>query len=70
MADNEKRIAFHVSDEFYDEIAREVPWGFKAPLLRQLLKKSIDVAKEKGVLVYGAIIGGDFTIEYKEKDHD
>jgi len=70
MPDKEKRIAFHVSEEFYEEISREIPWGFKAPLLRQLLKKSIDAAKERGVLVYGAIIGGDFTIEYKEKDSE
>jgi|TARA_Y100000310_G_scaffold69164_1_gene64599 hypothetical protein len=45
-----------------------IPKGLRAHVFRSLLEKAIDLAEEKGTLVYGAIIDGNFDLSYREKD--
>ena len=61
---NKMRISFPVDDDLYKRINR-IPWGVRAAVLRRLLERVIDAAEEHGELVYGAVIGGKFSIEYK-----
>lgn len=65
MPDDKRRISFHVDDKFYERTSK-IPWGIRAAVLRQLLEKTMDAAEQKGNMIYGAVIGGDFKILYKE----
>ena len=62
---SDKRLSFQVDDSYYQR-AHAMPWGIRAEVLRKLLEKTMDAADSKGDMIYGAILGGDFRITFKE----
>ena len=63
--DRDRRISFFVDEECYKKAAT-IPWGLRSAILRALLLKAIDAAERQGDMIYGAIIGGDFSIKHTE----
>ena len=66
MSEN-KRVSFPVDKSLLDRIHSSIPWGIRAEVLRQLITRVMDSADEHGELVYGAVVGGQFSINYKLK---
>lgn len=60
------RVNFDVTDALYKRI-QEIPYGMRSEVLRSLITRAIDAADKSGELVYGAIIGGDFELQYQDK---
>lgn len=61
----EKRQAFTVSPELNEKV-KKMPWGVKGHVLRALLTRVLETAEKTGPMIYGAIIGGNFTIKFRK----
>ncbi len=62
----DKRISFPVTPELHDRV-HKIPWGIRAGVLRALVERVMDTVDEHGSMVYGAIMTGEFSIDYKSK---
>ena len=62
-----RKITFNVSDEMYQR-SKGMPWGVRSHVLRALLDRVLTKGKEHGSLYYGAIIDGDFTVAFAERN--
>jgi len=59
-----KRMNFEVSPELAERAA-QMPYGIKSHVLRIILERVLDSVEQKGTLVYGAVLDGNFRIEFK-----
>ena len=62
------RINFEIPAETFDRL-RILPWGFRTMLMRILLEKVADALDKYGEIVVGALLSGEFTIEYSPGGH-
>lgn len=60
-----KQISFLVSPELALRMKR-IPWGVRNTLLIKLIEAVLGAAEKRGTMIYGAIVDGNFTLEYKE----
>lgn len=67
MAKYNHRISILLDDSLYER-ARDIPWGLRNAMMREILKRVLDAGDKHGEMVYGAIIGGSFNIEYVLKE--
>ena len=66
MSEDLRRISFHTKVPLYEK-SQKIPWGIRSAVLRILLERVIDAADKKGEMIYGAVLGGDFTLVFKDK---
>lgn len=57
------RVNFEISDELAGKL-KSMPWGTRTTLIRILLEKIADSIEQHGQIMIGAIMSGEFTIEY------
>jgi len=60
-----KQISFLVSPELGERMKR-IPWGIRNTLLTKLVEATLGAAEKRGTMIYGAVVDGNFTLEYKE----
>ena len=44
-----------------------IPWGIRSALVCSFLERAVDAQEKYGNMIYGAIIDGNFKIEYENK---
>lgn len=66
MKNKEIRVSFTISEELHEK-SKGIPWGIRAAILRTLLEKVIAASKKHGLLVYGAILEGEYDIIPRSK---
>ncbi|PWT71751.1 MAG: hypothetical protein C5B59_17380 [Bacteroidetes bacterium] len=62
-----KRIIFQVPVELAERMKIRIPWGFLPTLIRLFLEKLMDAIDKEGDIVIGAILSGQYTLEYTHK---
>lgn len=45
---------------------KRIPWGIRNTLLTKLVEATLGAAEKRGTMIYGAVVDGNFTLEYKE----
>lgn len=61
------RINFDVDKKLFDRMDKSIPWGVRAQVFRQLAERMVDAAEDKGAMIYGAILDGQFSIKYEPR---
>ncbi len=59
------RISFNIPKHLHEK-AENMPWGVRTRILGILLERILDAADKYGMMIYGALLDGDFEIKYKE----
>ncbi len=63
-----RRVTFRVNPELHARMQKEIPWGLQGKLLEQLCEIIVTSLEDRGKLMVGAILGGNFKLVYEEKD--
>ncbi len=61
MKNKKHRLSFSVPPELF-KLARTVPWGIRAAILRILLFKVLEAGQKHGKMLYGAVLEGEWDI--------
>ena len=64
-----KQLMTEVDQELWERV-QQMPYGVRSAVIRTLLEKVLDAADRRGQMIYGAVIGGDFKIVYREDRED
>lgn len=65
---NEVRVNFEVDRDLHARMQGAFPYGFRGPVLRTLVEAVINAVDLHGTMILGAIMAGDFKLEYERKN--
>ncbi len=67
MAENLKRITIQVDEKLFNDLNRVVRHGFRRHLIEKLLQLAIESIEDKGDIMIGALISGEYKLVRDEQ---
>lgn len=68
MEEDLSRMTVVVDTRFHQRFRKVIRWGMRAKLVQIVLERIVDSVEDKGPIMIGAILSGEFSIVFAPRD--